>query len=300
MNGLALNGVLLILVVMAPVVAQPAPTAPVHDVRNLHPALTWSPEQYRQWQEAGLKAAKNGTKRDKLAKKWQQDAKWPGGRQGRASARVWCLGLDGGLVTIGTFDAERLYQKANLPESGYVHTLTFEVSIISTPKIGVSSGEAFLGGLTGTTPQSRVRRQAVAGEVRALRFFVETDTGDRFPVETESRSDESGTVTYGGVATFRAQDRLNATGNGTATVVGPGGSAYAQGSWNASGTFSRTEYVPYSNATPYYKAHYRVLFPLFDALGKPIVGPNVKELTLRFVTEESEATVKYKLVTPKK
>jgi hypothetical protein len=279
----------------APVTAaMPAVEIPFNTT-NLHPAFKFTADQCKEWVTAGQKMAAVGQGWDKLAKKFQRTPAWVRGKQGKASARVWCFGFDGGYLQREGFRAQSLYEDPCVPEhlvtnGGHFRGLVFEVLLASPPRNGQDPNAAFLSGdARAGDPANAARykvpdqvsRHADDSEVQAIKFVLSDDKGHHYTAAEGSTNgqDSSGTATFMGQLAKPTDESANMTVGGL----------FAQS------TYTRTEYIPYSQRNPYFRARYLVTFPLFDEQGQPRIAADVSELTLHIVTPKGEMKVKYKL-----
>jgi hypothetical protein len=276
------------------------PVAP--DAANLNAAFKFTPDQYQAALDEGKRAAQKGKKPEEVLKRCRQELIWvrAGGRDGKSSSMVWCLPLQQASVVAAAYQAEKLYESPSLPAwlatEGHYRHIAFRVMLLSRPKIGQDPWRAFAAGLSHTVAPNEVRRPASEAEVNAVKFLLTDDRGHRLEAASTASTEQSaGTVTYGGVDVQTHSMTAGTAGTLNATTVGPGGSTFTNGSYNAQSTFTRTDYMPWSAQTPYYQAWYTVVFPLFDDQGKPTIGADVKTVTLHAITEAGELDAVYNL-----
>jgi hypothetical protein len=280
------------------------------DAANLHPAFTITPDQFKEWTKLGQEMARKGRKEEDVWSKFAKTPGWSRGKRGRANGKVWSLQFDGGDIVYQSYRSERLYEKSSLPgylatQGGFSKELQFQVALVSQPKIGRDDTSSILAALAGAVNPTnaakyaaqvpeRVLAEADATEVRAVKFVLSDDKGNNYAAEAEGQ-ESAGTMTFSGVNPTQKTTEVNTNATASANAVGTGGYATATANVYARSVYTQTEYVPYTSDHPYYQARYTVRFPLFDEKGHTRITADVKELTLRIITEKGEMNVIYKL-----
>lgn len=119
-----------------------------------------------------------------------------------------------------------------------------------------------------STAGSDMERRAGEGDVRVTDFLLTDDRGDliRPVMPTDNASAPAATPSAATPSTI---------------------------------AYPAEEYTPWSQQHPYYAAEYTVSFPLFDAGGSPLIGPDVKTITLHVTTPNGEQTAIYDLKAPR-
>jgi len=284
--------------------------------RDLHPAFLLFPEEVSLAIKRGEEAAKKGKTLDDLMKPYRQQPRWVRGREGKVhESAVWCFGLDGIAISIQAYNAARMYTALNIPEErrteGYVTItgfLDFDVVLRSVPKVeetGASQGRrlgaaigAILGGASVPTGiEYELKTQADERDVKVLKFVLSDDQGHNYEAEAGATTgqDTSGQMTSSGTNIIPQTITQNSSWTATGHAYGSGGYATARANAYGTSTYTMQQYIPWSTTNPYYQARYSVRFSLFDQDGKPRIGPSVKEITLRIITDNGEQVVVYKL-----
>src|SRR5262249_5207413 len=101
-----------------------------------------------------------------------------------------------------------------------------------------------------------------------------------------------------GVSPQRETGSVQSTENVTANAFGSGGSAFGSASAYGTSTWTRTQYIPWSQDHPYFQTRYFVGFALFDDKGNSRIALDAKELTLRIITRNGEQNAVFKLEPP--
>jgi outer membrane protein assembly factor BamB len=124
-----------------------------------------------------------------------------------------------------------------------------------------------------------------------LRFVLSDDRGHNWVAEeTATKSeDKSGALTIGGLPPLPSRQTATATATGNGLI----GTTHTWSKVTAKATSTRTDFIPWSVERPHYRADYQVSSPLFGSDGKALIGPDVKTLTLRIITETGEMNAVY-------
>lgn len=262
-------------VLTVPAVAEEV--APPLQKETLHPAFCLTPAQVAALTEEGRTLARKGKKPEDIQKRFEVRPRWVRGKKGKADAKVWFWENGGMGICAAAYEAERLYQTfpqldAALKNGQVEETLTFDLVLQSQPS---------------------KRRDADEREVRVLRFVLSDDLGHHWVAaegDTEAKDASGTTVTFGLSPVTSVE-----TAAATADHVGTIGTTPTWGRVDSRARSVRTDLVPWSRETPFYRASYRVTFPTFNEDGRARIGPDVRTLTLRVVTERGEMAAEYRL-----
>ena len=249
-------------------------------------------------------------------KAYREQPRWVRGKEGKVhESAVWCYGLDGIMMSIQAYNAARMYTPLNMPKERQTDgnvTITgfldFDVVLTSVPKIketGASAGRrlgaaiaAIAGGTSSPTGvEYELRTQANEQDVKVLKFVLSDDQGHNYEAEAGATTgqDNPGQMTSSGTNIIPQTVTQNSSFTATGSAYGSGGYATATATGYGTSTYTVQQYIPWSTTNPYYQARYSVRFSLFDEDGKARIGPSVKEITLRIITENGEQDVVYKL-----
>ena len=281
---------------------------------GLHLTFLLAPDEVSAAIKRGEEAARKGKTLDDLWKAYRQQPRWVRGKDGKIhESAVWCYSLDGMMLSQTAFQAARMYTPQNIQEGHrtdwvVVDSLDFEVLLTSVPKIketGASQGRrvgaaiAAIGGGTSnpTGIEYELKTQADERDVKVLKFVLSDDRGNNYDAESGAAAgqDTSGQMTSSGTNIIPQTITQNSSWTATGSAYGSGGYATARANGYGTSTYTMQQYVPWSTTNPYYQARYSVRFSLFDEDGKARIGPGVKEITLRIITENGEQDVVYKL-----
>lgn len=281
---------------------------------GLHPTFLLSPDEISAAIKRGEEAARKGKTLDDLYKAYRQQPRWARGKEGKVhESAVWCYSLDGMVLSEAAYQAGRMYTPLNIPEEYrtggcHVNDLVFDLILTSVPKIkptAESQGRvwgaviAAIGGAARDPGgvEYEVAAQADERDVKVLKFVLSDDQGHNYDAQAEAVTgqDTSGQMTSSGTNIIPQTVTQNSSFTATGSAYGSGGYATARATGHGTSTYTMQQYIPWSTTNPYYQARYRVRFSLFDEDGKARIGPSVKEITLRIITENGEQDVVYKL-----
>ena len=255
----------------------------------LHPAFRLTPEDVASAMRCGQEAARRGKKLDYLLADYKRMPQWVRGKAGRVhESAVWCYSLGGLPVSLETYRAACEYTTPNIPEGvrtegTSVSTLEFRVVLESAPRLA----------------KYRWQRDRLADEedVKVRKFVLSDDKGSNYEAEegSASGSESSGIMTFSGVSVIPHTEDTTSRATATGSVYGSGGYAYGSATAYGTSTSTRYAYIPWSESHPYYQAKYSARFSLFGKDGRPRITQDVREITLRIVTENGEQDVTYTL-----
>lgn len=268
-----------------------APIGPTPE--GLHPAFRLSGSEVSDAISRGTTAANKGKKLDQLVSPYRESPRWTKGKGGKAhESAVWCLSFNGTPFALTAYNKRRLYEKLDIPDTytangACVTMLVFAVTLQSMPRHGRFIWEK--------------NKAADEGDVQVEKFVLTDDLGTILESKPGATSSEasSGSVTFSGVRPLLSTGRIQTNSTVSGTVSSPNGTASVSGFGSAYSTYSRTQYVPWSESAPYYVSKYVVKFSLFDNDGKPLLRPETKTITLHIINRNGEMEATFKLPTKK-
>lgn len=263
-------------------------------LQPVNAAFVLSPDIVKAAVARGEYLAKKGKKWADVLSDFRETPKWVRGKGGKAaSSRVWCLSLGATPVIALSYNAATRYEANPVSEKirregVTVPTIDFQVWLESKPKIGRWKWSK--------------SRNADEDDVRATKFVLSDDKGNNFEAQPGATvgDDASGVMHFSGTAVVPHSSETTSQSSATASAYGSNG-AWASGSGTAYGTSRTTwnEYHPWTADRPYYASRYFVSFSNFDDNGRPIIGPDVRKITLRIITPNGEQDVQFDLKAPK-
>jgi hypothetical protein len=273
------------------VIAQQATDAAKPSSSPLHPALIYTPDQVKTAIQRGQDAAKKGNSFADLLKPCRQNPRWSRGNGGTAhESFVWFVNQDALNLSAFVYNKAIHYESVEIPDEwktkgAYARSLTFAVSLCSTPKVARWRWEH--------------DRNADEGAVTVEKFVLDDGLGHYFEAQESTGGDvKSGQVNFSGTSPVTQFGTANTTSTATGSAFGSGGYAYGSATGHSSSTYTRTTYVSWSVERPYYEAGYTVTFDTMNPDGSPRFGPDVKQLILHVIVKSGELQATYTLPMP--